>query len=102
MLRADGRVRGYALAFPSPEGLRLGPWVAADRDVAARLLDRVLHDYPHVSVAIGVPEVNEAALELLTERRFTQTQPCLRMVRGGPIDDGCHESLYAIANGAMG
>jgi len=102
LLRADGRAQGYVVAFPSPEGVRLGPWVAADRDVAARLLDRLLHDFQNAPVVTGVPGVNDAALEILKARRFTQTQPCLRMVRGGPIDDRCTDRLYAIANGAMG
>jgi ribosomal protein S18 acetylase RimI-like enzyme len=99
----DGRwVRGYAMTSSSPQGIRLGPWVATDLEPARMLLHAMLADVPGETVAVGIPCVNTTAVELLESEGFRKTPSSLRMRRGRPICSGTPQRIYGIANGAMG
>ncbi len=100
--QSQGGILGFAVAFPSAVGVKLGPWIATDREVAESLIDRVLTDFAEASIVVGMPETNRDAVELLTDRGFYETDSSLRMIRGGPAPEGDSRRLFAIANGAMG
>jgi ribosomal protein S18 acetylase RimI-like enzyme len=99
----DGRgMRGYAMTSSSPRGIRLGPWVATDREPARMLLQSVLADTRGETLAAGIPCVNTTAVELLESEGFRRTPSSFRMRRGRPICSGTPQRIYGIANGAMG
>jgi ribosomal protein S18 acetylase RimI-like enzyme len=94
--------RGYAFVAPSHWGIRIGPWVAADRQAAETLLQSILGDWAGTTIALGVPAPNRDAVELLESYGFMRSPSCLRMICGERIAVGRPENIYAIANGAMG
>ena len=96
------RLSGYLMMLPSASGVRLGPWCAADREVADELLRTVLADFREIPIIAGVPAVNRAAVELVTAYGFDPMPASLRMTRGGRAAESDPVRLYAIANGAMG
>jgi ribosomal protein S18 acetylase RimI-like enzyme len=102
LLRDDGQVRGYAMAAPSLLGVRVGPWVAADRGVAHELLRSILADTRHATVVLGVPCPNVTAVDLLETMGFCRKRSSIRMRRGRPVCPGDPGRVFAIANGAMG
>jgi ribosomal protein S18 acetylase RimI-like enzyme len=100
--RESGRLTGYLLAVPGRGVTRLGPWVAAKRDVAEKLLRLVSAELPGRTFAVGVPAVNREASDLFRSQGFKQYSSSFRMVYGEPAGAGRTESIYGIANGAMG
>ena len=96
------RMYGYAFALPSRLGVRIGPWIAAERAVAEQLLGALLYDLRGTPLILAVPGPNRDALELLANLGFARTSSCRRMVLGPPIAGGHPEHIYALANGAMG
>ena len=101
-LRTGREVCGYAMVLPSAWGVRLGPWVAVDRDTAGSLLGSILLGLPATTVVVGIPGVNCKAVELVEGCGFSRTPSSLRMVYGDRAARGCPGRIYAIANGATG
>jgi ribosomal protein S18 acetylase RimI-like enzyme len=101
-VRESGQVRGHALMVPSRLGIRVGPWVAADRGAAETLLDSILADWASTTIVLGLPAPNRTAVGLLESAGFRGTPSCLRMVYGDRAGAGHPENIFAIANGAMG
>ena len=101
-IRDGRRPRGYAFVLPTASGVSIGPWVAADREVADNLLRRILVEFTHHSLVMGVPDVNRAAAGLFESHGFRQTAPSLRMIRGVPAEAGDPNRIFGLANGAMG
>ena len=101
-LRGQRGVRGYAFATPSPDGVRLGPFVAEDSQAAESLLESILADSRLTTIAVGVPGANDAAIELLDGHGFQRTPSSFRMVFGERVAAGRPDNVFAIANGAMG
>jgi len=63
---------GFLMLHPCGDNFQVGPWTAADRAVAARLLDRALSRRPAGSqLLLDVPARNGAAASLLTGAGFT-------------------------------
>ena len=87
-------------------GVRIGPWIAVNQRMAATILDRILRDPAVVGclIALGVPALSTDVIALLEGVGFEQAASSFRMVRGGTSDETRRrpESVYAIANGAMG
>jgi ribosomal protein S18 acetylase RimI-like enzyme len=102
VVRGGGEVRGYILAFPSSLGLRIGPWIAADLEIARTLLESMLAERPDAAVILGVPCRNRSAIRLLESYGFSPRPSSLRMVYGLRGATGRPENVFAIANGAMG
>jgi ribosomal protein S18 acetylase RimI-like enzyme len=100
--RADGKLKGYALALPSAAGVRFGPCAADDDETTARLLDAVLSAFSDVTVVTAVPEVNRSAVGVIKAHGFEETPSSLRMRLGPPAADIARDNLVAIASGAMG
>ncbi len=98
----EGGSHGYAMVLTSTSGVSLGPWGASDEAAACGLVDAAIRDYGAGPIVVGVPEVNPAAVEVLTSRGFRQVASCLRMVRGEQAGEASAERLFGIANGALG
>ena len=101
-LHKGGQMRGYALAAPSRIGIRIGPWLAVDCRAAETLLLSILADWPDTGVILGVPGPNSEATALLESYGFKRLPPSCRMIHGRRAAAGCPESIFAIANGALG
>lgn len=95
-------VYGFAMALPSAAGVRFGPCIAESDEAAKTLLDAVLANCPSETIVVGVPSVNQIAIELLDSRGFKRLAPCLRMIRGEARADIDADRLFAIANGGTG
>lgn len=98
----DGTLAGYAATLPSTAGVRFGPCVADDADVAAKLLDAVLAVCGGVPVLTAVPDVNPAAIDSMKSRGFQVVGSCPRMCLGPPTAESDPDKLVAIAYGAIG
>lgn len=97
---------GYAMVLASRTGVRIGPWIAAGAGMASVMLDHMLSN-PATSghqVALGVPATCTDAIALLDRAGFARTASSFRMIRGDASDALRERSntVYAIANGAMG
>lgn len=80
VLREEG---GFLLLHPCGDNVQVGPWAAADRGVAARLLDRALSRPPAGSrLLLDVPARNVAAASLLNDAGFTPGGRTVLMCRG--------------------
>ncbi|MGB2984381.1 MAG: GNAT family N-acetyltransferase [Phycisphaerae bacterium] len=101
-VRAGGALRAYAMALPCAFGVRIGPWVAQDRDAAHAVLQSVLTDVQGKTVCLGVLSVNREAVELLASLGFERTPSSFRMVHGEACGCGEPERIFAIGGGAMG
>ncbi|HUK12593.1 MAG TPA: GNAT family N-acetyltransferase [Thermoanaerobaculaceae bacterium] len=99
---ARGRLAGYLMLLAGASGLRIGPWVA-DRPEAARdLLHSALRRAAGRTVTLAVPGGNPGAPGLLADAGFRLTPSSLRMMRGAGEGTGRPESVWALANGAVG
>jgi GNAT superfamily N-acetyltransferase len=96
-MRRDNRLTGYLLAMPTSEGVNLGPFLAADRDSAAALLNAA----PDGTTTIGLPAENREGVALLQELGFEPRPSSIRM-HLGPRPEQDSTSIYGIANGATG
>jgi hypothetical protein len=77
-------VKGYGMIRPAREGYRIGPLFAEDRGIAEALFSALTSRVPSGSpVYMDIPQPNEAALALVTERGMTPMFETARMYRGG-------------------
>jgi GNAT superfamily N-acetyltransferase len=95
-------VCAYAMALPSAAGIRIGPWVASDREAAEEVFKAVLRDVPGETVTSGVPCVNTEATNLLTSLGFDRSPSCLRMSRGERDGYGAPHRVFGVGSGATG
>ena len=100
--RRDGSVRGFVLTEKTNLGLRAGPCVATDTEIASELLETVLAAAGPHTVTLGVPAPNQLGRELLEALGFSSTPSSLRMVLGERQAAGNLECIFAIAGGAIG
>jgi len=98
---SDG-LAGYALVMPTLGGLHVGPVVADAPAMAADLLRACLAAAAGRLVTIDVPEPNRSAVACVRGLGFTETAPCLRMVRGVAQPGGDVGRNVALATGATG
>lgn len=84
---SSGGIKGYIIRSAGPDAMRLGPFVAADPDVARLLLVRALKETGPSPVRVIVPGPETSpAHGLLREFGFQGRKDRLRMELGGPID----------------
>ncbi|MFV2073964.1 MAG: GNAT family N-acetyltransferase, partial [Thermoanaerobaculales bacterium] len=100
--RRDGKVVGHVLTEETNLGLRAGPCVATDAEVARRLLETVLAAAGPYTVTLGIPAPNQHGRELLEALGFSPTPSSLRMVLGERQAGGTLERIFTIAGGAIG
>lgn len=81
--RDEGGLGGYGVIRPARDGYRVGPLFADDPQLADVLFDALVGSVPESSlVFIDVPQVNPAALSLVTKRSMTPVFETARMYRG--------------------
>lgn len=94
---------GFLLLHPCGDNYQVGPWAAADRAAASRLLDRALSRRPSGSrLLLDVPVRNGAAASLLNDAGFTPGGRTVLMCLG---DRPAYvpERIYALATmGSIG
>jgi GNAT superfamily N-acetyltransferase len=96
-----GKCMGYSLVRKREGGhFLIGPLVAESNTVAEQLLQRSMLHARNTSIAIGVPEVSRAFVEILLRNGFEHIQPSLRMYRGEKLDYESH--VYAILGAEKG
>lgn len=100
--RRDGNVRGFVLTEEANLGLRAGPCVATDAEVARELLVTVLASAGPHTTTLGIPAPNQHGRELHEALGFSATPSSLRMVLGNHQAAGNLECIFAIAGGAIG
>jgi GNAT superfamily N-acetyltransferase len=94
VMRDEG-ISAYAVAKPRPGGfLAIGPFVAENRELAERMLHSIMGKYQGRNLAVGVPQINREAVDLLLGNGFVHAWPCLRMYLGKRID--YHRHIYGI------
>ena len=99
---ATGRVEGYALARRGTAAHYVGPLVAADRQVAAELLDRVLGQLTAGPVYVDLNTNFAGGAQILEERGFSRQRELIRMSYGAPNPAGTSELVFAIAGPEVG
>jgi len=102
MTRRGGSVVGYVVTEETNLGLRVGPCVATDAEIASELVEAVLSSPGSRTVTLGIPAPNIRGQQLFESLGFSSTPPCLRMVRGERQAVGNPECVFAIAGGAIG
>lgn len=97
----DGALCGYALARPCRVGWKIGPLVAADRALAARLFHRCWEAAQGGPVFLDVPEANRDALAMAEEFGMRPVFHCRRMYRG-PSPKLQMERIFGITSLELG
>ena len=86
-VREGDRLVGYGVIRPCRDGMKVGPLFAADHDMAAAILGRLVsHAGPGATVFIDVPEPNEAGIALARAQSLAPVFETARMYRGGRLD----------------
>jgi hypothetical protein len=99
---ARGAIAGYLMLLAGVHGFRIGPWVAEEPGAASDLLRAALAFAGARTVTVAVPGPNRVGQAMLREAGFRETPSSLRMARGPAAGRGYPESVYALANGAVG
>jgi len=102
VVRRDGEAVGFVLTEETNLGLRAGPCVATDTDVARQLLETVLASAGPHTITLGIPAPNQRGRQLLEALGFSPTPSSLRMVQGECQGVGILDCIFAIAGGAIG
>ncbi len=101
IIKKQSRLSAYAIVRPREGGYFLvGPMVAENYRVAEILLSNIVSKYSRSRLAIGVPEINRRAVQMVLCRGFTYNQPSLRMYWGERKD--YEEHIYAILSPEKG
>jgi len=94
-LVGDGVVRGYILGCRREKMITIGPWLHEEAQGAAQLLGSVLGSCGGRPLLIRVPEVNNAAAEILEHAGLTCTGTQTRMILGDVSPPGQPGLIYA-------
>jgi GNAT superfamily N-acetyltransferase len=97
----DGEVRGFGVARPCREGIRIGPFFADGRDEAEALFEALCAGAGTAPVFIDVPEPNRAATALAEARGLL---PCFETARmyTGPIRPVALDRVFGITTLELG
>jgi GNAT superfamily N-acetyltransferase len=93
-----GDVRGFAVAQPRAE--LIGPVIAADVEMAARLIGSA-HAALRGPSRVGVPSENTQTAQILVQHGFALTRSLRHMIRGVP-PVAARERIYARTNLGQG
>ena len=100
--RQEPTVVGYSLGRHGTRADHLGPWMARDRDVAARLLDQFLRRSGRELVFVDCVRPNPWAVPLVKARGFELSRALTRMFRGTNKFAGRPDLLGAILGPEFG
>jgi GNAT superfamily N-acetyltransferase len=99
---AEGGVHGYVCARPGARTAYIGPLVAADGEVAERLLGGALLPFSGVPVAIDVPDGNTVGRNLMECYGLQPVRSFTRMARGNALPKVEADYCFAIAGSEIG
>lgn len=94
-LAGAGVVRGYILGCRRKNVITIGPWLHEEAQGAAQLLGSVLGSCGGRPLLIRVPEVNNAAAEILEQAGLKRAGTQTRMILGDVSPPGQPEVIYA-------
>jgi GNAT superfamily N-acetyltransferase len=97
----DGRLTGYGVLRAARDGYRVGPLFADTAEDAEALFDALAAQADGAEVAVDVPEHNEAALALVTERKLTPSFETVRMYTG-PVPASRTERVFGVTSLELG
>jgi GNAT superfamily N-acetyltransferase len=100
--RQEGAVAGYTFGRRGSRADHLGPWMARDEEVAAKLLDEFLHRSGRDLVFVDCLRPNPWAAPLVEARGFELSRPLTRMFRGANTYPGRPELLCAVLGPEFG
>ena len=95
------KINGYAVVRPrTGDYVTIGPLVADSLSIAEKLILKIIADYGSRHITIGLPETNQAAVEIIKRNRFVYTEPSVRTYLGQFIE---YESyVFAIISAEKG
>jgi GNAT superfamily N-acetyltransferase len=93
---------GIIMGRKTAVGTLLGPFIAANADVAKRLLRWAIGFVEEGQAYVGIPETSGNARLLLATQRFKMTSVLTRMYWGDPPRSGNPQLEYGIAASATG
>lgn len=97
----SGRLCGYGVLRPCRVGYKVGPLFAESAEVAEALLRALMRGVVGQRVAIAVPEVNAAAVELVKRLGMEPVFACTRMYYG-PVPDYDRSLIYGLTSFELG
>jgi len=99
---SKSEIYGYVMCRKAENGYNLGPWVCTPENTHAAvdlLMNCLKRICPEIPVHVGVPALNERAIEILTRFGFMEISKAIRMRFGEELEE-CIKGIFAIA-GAM-
>ena len=97
----EGRLTGYGVLRAARDGYRVGPLFADTAEDAEALFDALAAQAEGAEVSVDVPEYNEAALALVTERKLTPSFETVRMYTG-PVPGHRAERVFGVTSLELG
>ena len=96
-----GKLQAYAVLRPRESGVSMiGPFVATGPGPAEAVLNRILADHAHDPLIMGIPAVNNSAVDLVQKYGFKNREPSLRMFLGERKD--YEKNVYGILSPEKG
>lgn len=102
VIRQETKINGYALGRHGSRADQLGPWIACNEHVAAKLLDEFLRRSGRELVFVDCVQSNPWVLPLIKARGFEFLRPLTRMFRGINRHAGRPDLLCAILGPEFG
>lgn len=102
---ADAEIVGYLMCRKTETGYKIGPWVCNPKNpqVARKLLIECMETITHnAKLYVGVPAVNEAAVEILQDFDFEQYSKSVRMFFGKKLETESVNGVFAIGGPEKG
>lgn len=100
--RANGRIRGYAIARDGRQAVQLGPWLADDARVAEQLLVAVFRQVPGRRLFVDVPHPNPAGRALIEKHGFNVQRGFARMYLGENRFPGIPQHVFGTSGAEKG
>jgi len=103
--RIGSRIVGYIMVRKTKSGYRIGPWVCNPENpqVARELLMECMETIGHnAKLYVGVPAMNEVAVEILQDFDFRQYSKSIRMHFGEKLETERVDGVFAIGGPEKG
>jgi len=97
LARSGGRITGYVMMRPGLNAHQIGPWVAADPQIAEMLFQTALAAVGGRPIFLDVVVPNQAAMGIVTKYGFELQRPFVRMFLGENKYPADTSRMYAIS-----
>lgn len=81
------KIEGYSLYRIGRNAIQLGPAIALTPDTGARLMNKVLENFPNNNCCIDIPLNNSSAISWAESNGFVKQRSFIRMFRGVQVTD---------------